>query len=201
MRKEMIWWGLGVTAVLGAIGVGLYLRFRNHPEDVPPAAEISDAKPDTDAAAYRLPEEKPDLIRYAAALRQTNYTSYADEKPKEEKEELKTADLTNHYPDIFVIRQEDFGQYEDDGYENISLTFFDGDKILVDDTNRKLTDDDISVTIGLDEWRDIQTNPMAFRGEDAIYMRNNTLRCDYEILLDWRRYADVVDYPNGGGGE
>lgn len=199
MKKETIWWGLGITAVVGAIGVGLYFRLRNHPETVKSTDDELEDKKDNEhfILTTHAPEEKPDLLEYAERLRQTNYVTFFDDK----KEETTTINLPNNYPDIFRLRPEEFGEYEEEGYENISLIFFDGDKILVDDENRKLSEDDIAIAIGLDEWREIQTNPMAFVDDEIIYIRNNTLRHDYEIALDYRSYEDVVDYPDSSEDE
>lgn len=84
----------------------------------------------------------------------------------------------------YVISPEEFGEFSD--YETISLTYYE-DKILADDQDNVI--DDIDNIVGNDS--------LTHFGEyedDLVYVRNDRLRCDYEIALDVRKYSDVCPY-------
>ncbi len=81
-----------------------------------------------------------------------------------------------------IISPEEFGELDD--YEKISLTYY-ADHILADDDDELI--DDIDAIIGLDSL-----NRFGEYEDDSVFVRNDTLKCDYEILLDHRNYQEVV---------
>ena len=124
-------------------------------------------------------KEKPSVIEYAAELRKRGYTNYsdvADEKPEEVKEEPMSIDKP------YVIAPEEFGELDD--YETISLIYY-ADQILADDND--VIVDDIEDVVGFDSL-----NSFGEYEDDSVFVRNDRLKCDYEILLDQRKYSDVV---------
>ena len=83
----------------------------------------------------------------------------------------------------YVISPEEFGDKEDEGYESISLTYY-ADGVLTDDWDERV--DDVEETVG--------TDSLTHFGEyedDSVFVRNDELKADYEILLDSRNYRDV----------
>jgi len=125
-------------------------------------------------------KEKPSIIEYAAGLRKLGYTNYSDmvdEKPEEVKEEPMSVDKP------YVIAPEEFGELDD--YETISLIYY-ADQILTDDNN--VIVDDIEETVGFESL-----NAFGEYEDDSVFVRNDRLKCDYEILLDQRKYSDVVN--------
>jgi lipopolysaccharide export system protein LptC len=124
-------------------------------------------------------KEKPSVIEYAARLREQGYTNYsdmADEKPEEVKEESMSIDKP------YVIAPEEFGDLDD--YETISLTYY-ADQILADDNDEIV--DDIEDVVGFDSL-----NSFGEYEDDSVFVRNDRLKCDYEILLDQRKYSSVI---------
>lgn len=98
---------------------------------------------------------------------------YANNK-EEEKESM------GNY-NIEVIPPEDFGEY---GYKCESLTYY-ADKVLTYDDDEKITD--IEKIIGPSAL-----NTFGEYEDDSVFVRNHDSKIDYEILLDNRRYSDVV---------
>jgi len=68
-----------------------------------------------------------------------------------------------------------------DGYTAISLTYF-ADGVLSDENGVIIDDVEEIVGDGLNHFGEYD--------EDAVYVRNDAKRCDYEILKDEREYAD-----------
>lgn len=82
---------------------------------------------------------------------------------------------------IEVIPPEDFGEY---GYKCESLTYY-ADKVLTYDDDEKITD--IEKVIGPSAL-----NTFGEYEDDSVFVRNHDSKMDYEILLDNRKYSDVV---------
>lgn len=87
-------------------------------------------------------------------------------------------------PKPYVIPPESFGELEDEGYTCVSLTFC-SDQIVLDDNNDIL--EDVEGVIGFDSL-----SHFGEYEEDAVYVRNDKYRCDYEILLDQRTHEQVI---------
>jgi hypothetical protein len=124
-------------------------------------------------------KEKPSVIEYAARLSEHGYTNYSDlvdEKPEEVKEEPMSVDKP------YVIAPEEFGDLDD--YETISLTYY-ADQILADDND--VIVDDVEDVVGFDSL-----NSFGEYEDDSVFVRNDRLKCDYEILLDKRKYSNVI---------
>lgn len=82
----------------------------------------------------------------------------------------------------YVISPDEFGEFED--YTCISLTYY-ADQILADNDDELV--DDIDSTVGIES--------LSHFGEyedDSVFVRNDALKCDYEILLDTRKFSDVI---------
>lgn len=139
--------------------------------------------PNTDEPVERAGEEfaseKADIsvADYAKQLRDLGYTKYSDmSSEKEEKEDKKEPMIDKPY----VIPPEEFGEFED--YECISLTYY-ADKVLTDDNDELV--EDVDDVVGLDSL-----NHFGEYEDDSVHVRNDRLKCDYEILYDPRNYSD-----------
>ena len=102
-----------------------------------------------------------------------NNLGYSNNK----KEEEDMAEENN----IEVIPPEDFGEY---GFKCESLTYY-KDRVLTFDNDEKITN--IEKYVGPDAL-----NTFGEYEDDSVFVRNHDLKIDYEILLDNRRYSDVV---------
>lgn len=120
------------------------------------------------------PNEKPDIREYAAMLQRSGYVNYSDGPVFEE---MEVDDVVEPY----VISPDEFGEIE--GYEGISLTYY-ADGYLTDDMDELV--EDVEGTVGyksLDHIGDYE--------DDAVHVRNDRLKADYEILFDMRKFADI----------
>lgn len=123
-------------------------------------------------------KDKPSVVEYAARLREQGYTTNYSNGEKNEKEESKP--MADDKP--YVISPEEFGDQED--YDGISLTYY-ADKHLADDNDELV--EDVDNVVGLDSL-----NCFGEYEDDSVFVRNDWLKCDYEILFDQRKYSDVV---------
>lgn len=111
--------------------------------------------------------EKPDISEYASILHNHGYS-----------EEV----VSKLGSDPYVISPEEFGAIDD--YEQISLSYY-ADQILADENDELV--EDIENVVGVES--------LTHFGEyedDSVFVRNDRLRCDYEILMDTRNYSDVI---------
>lgn len=81
----------------------------------------------------------------------------------------------------YIITPEEFS--ENFEYDTVDITYF-ADGVLTDENNEPI--EDVENTIGKDAVRHFgEYEP------DSVYVRNERLKCDYEILRDERSYADI----------
>ena len=114
--------------------------------------------------------DKPNITDYAAMTRGMGYDTETDEENAEDDGPR-------------VIIPDDFGMNED--YDNVSLLYhFDG--YLTNEQNVLV--DDIENTIGFE-----CLNTFGEYDDDAVYVRNDKLKTDYEILKVDSNYSDFID--------
>lgn len=140
--------------------------FSKREQDMADVEITVEPKPSVEASLKKF-EEKPDISTYAGILKNEAYvpegTEMAENKP-------------------YVISPEEFGEFED--YERISLSYY-ADQILADEDDEKV--EDVDNVVGLES--------LIHFGEfedDSVFVRNDRLKCDYEILLDQRTYSDII---------
>lgn len=120
-------------------------------------------------AIKEVTTEKPNIAEYAKMLSKEGYTDYSTP----EKGEVAKP---------YVISLDQFREFDD--YDVISLTYY-ADHILADDNDEIV--EDVEDVVGFES--------LGHFGEyedDSVYVRNERLKVDYEILLDQRRYTEVI---------
>lgn len=115
-----------------------------------------------------------DFKKYASIIQKEGYTDYS--KTVEEKKGAAFVEKP------YVISPEEFGEFEE--YEKISLTYY-ADEVLADENDEEV--DDVDEIVGKESL-----NHFGEYEDDSVFVRNDRLKCDYEILLDQRNYSDVV---------
>lgn len=122
-------------------------------------------------------QEKADeidkVIKKYSAEDKPDYTVYSQAK----EDSTNTDDNSSDKP--YVISPEECNELDD--YSFVELTYYAGNGVLVDDEGDPIEDperivgDDFSSHFG--EYED-----------DSVFVRNDRLMCDYQILLDSREY-------------
>jgi hypothetical protein len=91
-----------------------------------------------------------------------------------------------------VISPLEFAEPDEIGWTQVTITYYAGDSVLVDDREQPIRN--VRNTVG----------PLSVNGFGGIsehsairYVRNEKLEIDFEIVLDERSYADaVLNYGN-----
>lgn len=123
-----------------------------------------------------------------------------NEEPAEEAQVLNIFDNEEIYqelPEELIVKEEDQGEifiiseykfFNDDvDFEKNTVTYYKGDYTLADERDQVIQN--VDRTVGrqhLDMFGTESTN------EKTVYVRNKWLGTDFEILLDERRYVEVV---------
>lgn len=82
----------------------------------------------------------------------------------------------------YVISPYDFGEL--DGYHQIELTYYEGDDTLEDEEYNVITDrDELIGKKALQTFGEYE--------DDAVFVRNERLRTDFQILKDYRKYTEA----------
>lgn len=128
----------------------------------------------TETKVSPVPDPTHNVREYAAMLAEEGYTDYANI----EKQQKGVDDMTKPY----VIAPEEFGECD---YETESLTYY-SDGTLADEADEPI--EDVDGLVG----RESLTHFGEYEA-DSVFVRNDKLQTDYEILLDTRKYSDVVN--------
>ena len=116
--------------------------------------------------------KKPPIKEYVEMVKQLSYSDV---------EEADTEGDEDVY-EPYIIRPEEYGEIHQ--YDTLSLNYY-ADGVLTDDLDNRIEDVESMV-------------PADFAGhfgeyeDHCVFVRNDTLQCDYEILRDNRKFADVI---------
>lgn len=83
----------------------------------------------------------------------------------------------------YIIFPDEFGEFDD--YETTSLIYF-ADEVLTDGDEYEV--DNPEELVGKEA---LMVYSQEY-GDDSVYVRNDKLKTDFEILLDLRNYSDVL---------
>lgn len=152
-------------------------------EDYPDFEEFDDSDDSYDSDDEEPKSEhkidrnnKPDIVEYAKILSEASYTNYADRQDKKEKKGVEPVEYERPY----VISPDEFG--EKDGYENVTLTYY-ADGVLTDYFDNVISNiDEVVGFDSLDHFGEYE--------DDAVFVRNEKMETDYEILRDLRDFNE-----------
>lgn len=142
--------------------------------------------------------EKPDLIAYAAKLTKNGYIDYTNPKSlvkatgdmvdtvaQKDNEESSDPVILNDpsYQPPYIISPDDFAT--DDEYTIVNLNYY---------IDGVLTDEDDNIVKNVDDVVGLENlNHMGEYENDALHIRNENYKCEYEILLSRRLYHDTTE--------
>ena len=136
--------------------------------------EVADNEPDF----KKQLANKPSINDYAKLLQDADYMNYASTTATDENKGVD--DMEKPYS----ISPSQFGEGE---YETETLYYFEGDGVLADDQYNAI--ENVGGLVG-EGFADL----FGVYEEDTVYVRNDRLQIDYEILLDGRSFSGDVDY-------
>lgn len=142
---------------------------RKKEEEVSKEDEPMDENKTEDDEPYKLPDNVNEL--YAKILGKEGYT--------EEKGGVEKMPVINPR----IITPEEFA--ENSAYDTVSLTYYEDD-VYEDEWGIIYSKDDIDATVGLDA-----VNHFGEYEADSVFVRNDEMLCDYEILRDTRTYRET----------
>lgn len=146
-------------------------------EDYPDFEEFDDSDDEEPKSEQKIDRNnKPDIVEYAKILSESGYTNYADRQDKKEKKGVEPVEYERPY----VISPDEFG--EKDGYENVTLTYY-ADGVLTDYFDNVISNiDEVVGFDSLDHFGEYE--------DDAVFVRNEKMETDYEILRDLRDFNE-----------
>lgn len=121
---------------------------------------------------YSSPKRE-DMVQYNKIVKGAGYSG--DEKEKEKNEEVDDVEKP------YLITVDEYSEIEE--YETITLYYY-ADGVVTDQYDNPI--DDVDEVVGLANLKEFKRNPHC----DSIYIRNDVLRSDYEILRDQDNYYD-----------
>lgn len=82
-----------------------------------------------------------------------------------------------------------YGEYieDDEDYDNVTVTYYEGDDTLADDQEKIIPD--IEGTIGRNN---LGSFGLQSEDDDVVYIRNERLKVQFEVVKDEREYAQAV---------
>lgn len=172
---------LGATVGAVASWVILKKKYEHKMQEVSESMESVFAKREKRLAAkYEGPqqandiseEQNEDAKNYGTVVNALGYSGEKDNTEEEEDEYMEKP---------YVIPPEEFDILDD--YKAATLTYYD-DGILTDEFDDVI--ENVDEIVGYDAFKHFGEYE-----DDAVYVRNDVLKCDYEILYDQRKYSDV----------
>ena len=130
--------------------------------------------PTTEPTPEQL-ERNKQAANYEATLVKSGYINYSDISSKKEAEPEPTSEVP------YVISPAEFGNL--DGYDIQTLKYYEADDTLTDDDDN-VVDEELVGSASLSAFGDYE--------DDTVYVRNERLKRDYEILRENGRYTDVL---------
>ena len=118
--------------------------------------------------AHMLETKPDDVSKYEAMLEELKYCEKGEN------------DMKNADP--YVISPDEFAELDD--YQTVSLNYY-ADGVVADDI-----DEVVENVGGLIGWDSL--NHFGEYEDYSVFVRNDALKTDFEILLDTRNYSDVI---------
>lgn len=165
-----------------------YARKYGEKSESKKADAVGDAIREGIKDGMKKPVTENDIRNLTAQLQNMGYVDYSnkEDEPVKKTEKIEEKEEVDDVERPYVIEPRYFDEYDD--YNTINLTLY-ADGVLVDDSSNEPVED-VDETVGLDN-----INHIGDYEEDAVHIRNDKLRCDYEILCDTKKYSEICPHP------
>lgn len=137
--------------------------------------EAENAEEESEDEEYSPTDE--DVSKLKEVIASNGYTNYSRKNEDEDEEKEDDEDVNEPY----VISPDEFDTM--DGYDVVSLTYY-ADDVLTDERDNVIENQESLVG---SDW----ASHFGEYEDDSVFVRNDDRMCDYEILADTRRYADI----------
>lgn len=155
-------------AAVGSVVTWAILKAR-HEEEIDSIIESFSNRKESSSEAEK--DEDTSEEEYRDIIENEEYANYSDIQEKED-----DADMEKPY----VISPEEFG---DTDYDIVSLTYY-ADGVLTYESDEIVEDVDYLVGVeSLDHFGEYE--------DDSVFVRNDALETDFEILKDYREYSEI----------
>lgn len=170
-----------VGFIAGAVACYFYMKNGEETEVIDFVPEREKAKKDENKSepfdeAYYTTHDA--TVEYAKRTSRSSYSQKYNETVELEKDML---EAKKDKP--YVISPEEFGEIP--GYSRFTLKYF-KDGFLIDDQNQPI--DDVETVVGKDFM-----NHFGEYEDDTVYIRNDRVESDFEILFVDEEYMDVLE--------
>lgn len=182
MNKGVCVLTFAIGAVIGSVATWKLLKKKYEiiaQEEIDSVKELYSREESEPEEVAKKAIEKPNIMEYASKLKENGYTNYSE--PFIEEEDCDDENVP-YCPDPYVVSPDDFG--EDEEYEIINLTYY-SDGVLADENDEEV--DNVDETVGLDSL-----DTFGRFEDDSVHVKNERLKCYYEILRDERNYEDIM---------
>lgn len=173
-------------AAVGILATGKVLKDyyeKRYQEDLESVKEAfsSDYKPKSKTESEEDDEEEESRLKENVEKLE-DFKKDAEEYKEIVKDYNKKEDDEEMKPNPYVITEDEFG--EDPNFQTITLTCY-ADKVVTDELDEVVEQDTFDDLCGLEVLDEFDVNEV-----DAVYVRDDYMETDYEILLDERNYSD-----------
>jgi hypothetical protein len=177
---EMVVANLGIDApeeVLEAVkeATEAMVRYKGEGET---SENISDQMDEKEPAPKKIERKLPTQVK----------NIFVDNAPVEDDGEWSyEAELAGRTPgEPYIVHEDEYNENEDE-HNQVTVTYFDGDDVLVDERERPIPD--VDETIGLEATKLFGHGS---RDPNIVYVRNDRLELDFEVVRSTGKYAEIV---------
>lgn len=153
-----------------------------------PISEQSIEKDEKHNDSIYISKDKNDVIDYASfSKKETSVETKSEEDISKEDSTDDVIELKREISDdpIHEIDWEIYESSEEYGFSHVELVLYTEDCILANVYDEKIDDVEKRITVDI-------LNKFAHLPKDEIWVRNEILGCDFNIVKDNRKFSDVV---------
>lgn len=153
-----------------------------------PINEVKTEKMESTGSENYISKDKNDVIDYSSfSKKETSVETKSEEDISKEDSTDDVVEMKREISDdpIHEIDWEIYESSEEYGFSHVELVLYTEDCILANVYDEKIDDVEKRITVDI-------LNKFAHLPKDEIWVRNEILGCDFNIVKDNRKFSDVV---------